>query len=134
MSSALYVPIFVGELGWELINYVPYINYLCSENKYNEVHVVTRPGRECIYPMGTTFYPVDLSTSTSMANNGPKAPKTNIPRKLQKRFGTVDVAGAPPSGIRYIKHRKFLKYESSQEALYKWRNIPFFGHSKESVL
>jgi len=124
MSCALYVPIFVGELGWELINYVPYVNHIFSKKEYSEVHVVVRPGRECLYPMGTNFYTVDLPTNNSMANNGPKPPKTNIPQKLQKRIGKVDVVGAPPSGIRYVKDRKFLKYKASDEALYKWRNIP----------
>jgi len=124
MSSALYVPIFVGELGWELINYVPYVNHICSKNKYDEIHIMTRPGREFVYPMGTHFYPMELTTSTSMANSGPKPPKSDIPKKLGKRFNKVDIVGTPPSGMRYLKPRKFLKYQPSPSSLKKWEHIP----------
>lgn len=124
MSSILYVPIFTGELGWELINYVPYINNLCFKTSYDEVHITVRPGRESIYPMGTHFDTVNLTTATSMGNSGPKAPKSSVCSRLEKQFGKVDMVATPPRGIRYLKPRKFLKYQPSQDALHKWKHIP----------
>ncbi len=126
MPKALYVPVFTGELGWEVINYVPHVNYICSQSEYDEVHVVVRDGRECLYPMGTHFYPVSLSTRNSMGNGGVSAPRNNIASQLVARGLQVDEIGIPKSGMRYIKTRKYLRYKANQNILSKW-NIPENG-------
>ena len=125
--NVLYVPIFPGELGWEIINYVPYVNHICSKKKYDEVHVVVRPGRECLYPMGTHFYPVDLPTNTSMGNSGPRAPKNDIVQKLSSNKVMVDEIGIQKTGMRYFKKRKHLHYKSSADSDQKWRSLPENG-------
>ncbi len=123
MSSALYVPLFRGELGWELINYVPHINYVCSRKKYDEIHIVVREGREGIYPMGTNFYSVSVTSHKSMGNSGSKGPKNSILHDLSSRLST-DHVNEPREGMAFIKHRNFLKYEASKELLKKWNQIP----------
>ena len=57
MSSALYVPIFVGELGWELINYVPYVNHIWSQKKYDAVHETAKTEVAMEVPSPTRPYP-----------------------------------------------------------------------------
>lgn len=125
MKRALYVPCYPGELGWELINYAPHINYKCDSVKYDEVHIVVRKGRESIYPMGTHFYPIKLSDKNSMGNNGKSPPKNNIVSKLLKRgIGIVDKIKIPTGGCRYLKKRKFFKYQSTPDGISKWSAIP----------
>ena len=119
MRKALYVPCYSGELGWEIINYVPYINHLVSINEYNEIHIVVREGREGLYPMGTRWYPIKLSSAKSMGNSGPPPPPNKIANKLKKAF-EVAKASLPSRGMRYIKRRKFLKYEADPEVVKKW--------------
>lgn len=123
MEKALYVPCYRGELGWELINYVPHVNHIVSRNKFKEVHIVVRNGREALYPMGSHFYPISLSSAKSMANNGPAPPSNNIVKELRTRF-YVESIGLPPPGMRFIKGRKFLKYEPSKIASEKWAHLP----------
>lgn len=123
-SRALYVPCYRGELGWELINYVPHIQHVCKHTKYDEVHCVVRRGRESLYPMGTHFYPIDLSTKKSMGNNGAAPPKDKIASKLEGRFKVVDSIKTPGGGCKYIKHRKYIKYSADDKTLWKWRHIP----------
>lgn len=125
--NALYVPIFPGELGWEIINYVPYVNYICSKTNYDDVHVVVRPGRECLYPMGTHFYPVPLPTNTSMGNSGPRAPKNDIVQRLSSNKIVVDEIGIQKTGMRYFKKRKYLHYKFSADSAQKWRSLPENG-------
>jgi len=126
MSSKkiLYVPCYPGELGWELINYIPHVNCVFSGGNYSEVHCVVREGREALYPMATRFYPISLSTKKSMGNNGPKVPSNNILNSLKSKSKNVDVIKVPGGGCKYIKHRKYLKYKASENALWKWRHIP----------
>lgn len=123
MMKALYIPCYSGELGWELINYVPYVNYICSKNNFSEVHAVVREGREVLYPMSTHVYPIKLSDSKSMGNNGPSPPKNNIIKQLKSTFEVKEIA-SPKGGCKYIKHRKYLKYEAEPDSLWKWRHIP----------
>lgn len=124
MINVLYVPVYPGELGWEIINYVPYVNYIFSQKEYSEVHVVVRSGREALYPMGTHFYPISLSSETSMANNGPIPPPNKIAHKLEKRGLIVDTVKVPTGGMKYCKHRSFIKYNANAEHLQKWRGLP----------
>lgn len=126
-AAALYVPVFPGELGWEVVNYVPYVNYICAKTKYDEVHVAVRPGRECLYPMGTHFYTVPLSTNTSMGNSGPPIPKNDTVHQLTSRGLKVNEIKVPKSGMRYFKERKYLHYKASADAVRKWRNLPQNG-------
>ncbi len=123
MAKALYVPCFPGELGWEAINYVPCVNYACSVSKFDEVHIVVRKGRQALYPMGTHFYPIDLSTSKSMGNSGHKPPSNDIVKELRSKFEVMKIDPLPP-GCREAKRRKFLRYQASEDALHKWRHIP----------
>jgi ADP-heptose:LPS heptosyltransferase len=119
MLRILFAPIFPGELGWEIINYVPYINYLCSLKQYHEVHIEVRPGREALYPMGTHFYSVALDTHKAMGNNGPSG-SSKAYKKLKKQKYSIDLAKVPHGGCSYVKNRKFLKYEATSESLSKW--------------
>lgn len=128
MPNALYVPCYPGELGWEAINYVPHINYICSNKKFDEIHIVVRKGREALYPMGTHFYPISLSTSKSMGNSGHRPPGDKIVKILRKRKLEVTKIEPLPSGCRLAKHRVFLRYRSNESSLNKWRCI-----SKNSV-
>ena len=127
MSTVLHVPVFPGELGWEVINYVPYVNYVCSKTEFSEVHVGVRPGRECLYPMGTHFYTVPLPTNTSMGNSGPPIPKNDTVHKLASRGLQVNEVKIPRSGMRYFKERKYLCYKASADANWKWRTLPQNG-------
>lgn len=124
MKRALYVPCFPGELGWELINYIPHVNHVFSASKFNHVHVVCEQGREALYPMANQFTTVHLPTNRSMGNNGPTPPANNIHGKLKKEYERVEVVKVPKGGCRLVKHRKFLKYEAESEVLRKWRHIP----------
>ncbi len=124
MTTALYVPVFPGELGWEVINYVPHINHVVHMTKYNEVHVAVRPGRECLYPMGTHFYSVSLPTGKSMGNGGPSIPKNETVQHLVSRGLQVDEIKMPKSGMRYLKKRRYLQYRASPDALLKWQSLP----------
>lgn len=123
MAKALYVPCYAGELGWEIINYAPHVNYLVSRGDYDEVHIVVRNGREALYPMGTHWYPINLSSEKSMGNTGPDPPSNNIAKKLRSSFD-VDKVSKPKRGMRYIKGRKFLKYEADPETTKKWSYLP----------
>lgn len=123
-GRALYVPCYPGELGWELINYAPHVNYVFEKHKYSEVHCVVRRGREVLYPMATHFYPISLSTKKSMGNNGPKPPSNKIVKTLVKRFEIVDIIKVPIGGCKYVKRRKFMKYQAHKDTLWKWRHIP----------
>ena len=120
--KALLVPCFPGELGWELINYAPYVNYIYSQKPYQEVHVVTRAGREAIYPMGTHFYPIDLSSKDSMGNNGPVASCNTLVQILSKRFKVKKIE-FPLNGCTYVEPRSFIKYKANEENLKKWEHI-----------
>lgn len=123
MMNALYVPCYGGELGWEIINYVPHVNYLVSKKEYKEVHVVVREGREALYPMGTHWYPISLPSGKSMGNTGPSPPANKICQRLQSSFKIEKVA-SPKPGMRYFKKRKFLEYAPSSEILEKWSHLP----------
>lgn len=122
-GRALYAPCYPGELGWELINYAPHVNYMFTRHSYDEVHCVVRNGRECLYPMATHYHAVSLSTKKSMGNNGPKPPANNIVTKLSSRF-QVDSVKVPIGGCKYVKHRKYFKYQADEAYLWKWRHIP----------
>lgn len=61
-KKVVYVYPFYGELGWELFNWLPYVNYVCDKNKdANAVIVNARSGREGLYEhiANTTFYSFD---------------------------------------------------------------------------
>lgn len=121
--NALYVPCYPGELGWEVINYVPYINHLVSRGNYAEVHITVREGRESLYPMGTHFYPIPLPLGKSMGNSGPKLPPSKVCNVLQRRF-VVKKALPLPHSCRYAKKRKFFTYIPSKESCEKWDDLP----------
>ncbi|MHA2279411.1 MAG: glycosyltransferase family 9 protein [Promethearchaeota archaeon] len=123
-AKALYIPCYPGELGWELINYVPYVNSIFHNGMYAEVHAVPRIGREALYPMATHFHPIDLPTKKSMGNSGLRPPKNGIVKGLRKRFSTVDCVVLPTGGCRYVKPRRFLVYKADEASLQKWRHIP----------
>lgn len=123
MDNVLFVSVYPGELGWELINYAPHICYLVCRKKYKQVHIMVREGRQAIYPMGTHFYPINLDSSKSMGNNGPRVKDSGIPAELSKHF-SVDEVKTPSGGCKYIKKRKYIKYKATDAALYKWRHIP----------
>jgi len=118
MNKVLFVPCYPGELGWELINYIPYVNHLSHASKYEEIHAMTRIGRECLYPMATQVYPVALSSHKSMGNSGIAPPKNHVLKNLTKNF-KVDVV---PSlkGMKYFKPRQFLKYSPDPNISAKW--------------
>lgn len=123
MDNVLFVSVYPGELGWELINYAPHVYHLVRQKKYKQVHIMVRAGRQAIYPMGTHFYPINLDSSRSMGNDGPRAKDDHILEKLFKRF-SVDQVKSPRRGCKYIKKRKYIKYKATEAALYKWRHIP----------
>lgn len=123
MCRALYVPCYPGELGWEVINYVPHINHICSKAKFNEVHIVVRKGREALYPMATHLYPIKLSTRKSMGNSGQQPPKNKIVKQLKRNFEVTKIDPLP-AGCRIAKHRKFLLYQADKDSLSKWKHIP----------
>ncbi len=123
-GRALYVPCYPGELGWELINYAPHVNYVFSQKEYDEVHCIVRKGREVLYPMSTKCHPISLSTKKSMGNNGPKVPANNVLNLLKERFKKVDRVKVPGGGCKYVKHRKYLQYQASETDLWEWRHIP----------
>ncbi len=119
----LFVPCYVGEIGWEVTNYPPHVNYICSQKKFREVHVMLRRGSESLYPMGTHFYPMDISYDKSMANNGPKPPKlqAHVLKRLKSVHSkSLEVISKPPHGMKVIRHRKFFPYKATQEQLAKW--------------
>lgn len=124
MRKALFAPCYPGELGWELINYAPYVNYHCKKNSYDEVHIVVRKGREAVYPMGTHLYPIKLSTNKSMGNSGSSPPASKIPKELSKQGFEVTKVKELPPGCRFSKRRDFFKYEAQEGWLRKWRHIP----------
>lgn len=123
-GRVLYVPCYPGELGWELINYVPHVNYVFGKHDYDEVHCIVRKGREVLYPMATHCHPISLSTKKSMGNNGPKPPSNNVLSDLKKKFETVDKIKVPVGGCKYVKHRKYFQYQAHETDLWKWRHIP----------
>ena len=123
MDRALFVPCFSGELGWELINYIPYVNYIVHSGDYSEVHVAMRIGREFLYPMATHTYPILLPSHTSMGNSGPQPPKTSTLKKLRKRFKVADSVPSLKGGMRYAKRRRFFVYESDPKLSAKWSEI-----------
>jgi len=123
-DKALFVPCYPGELGWELINYIPYVNHIVHSGNYKEVHVITRIGRESLYPMSTHTYPISLPTHKSMGNSGPAPPKTLILKMLRQHFKNVDTVDPLKGGMKYVKPRMFLKYKSDPKLIPKWKNIP----------
>lgn len=124
MAKALFVPCYPGELGWEIINYVPYVNHIHSKGDFSEVHIVVRRGREALYTMGDHFYPIDLSTGKSMGNSGHTPPKSDVIKKLKKRGFEVTKIDPLPAGCRFAKRRKFILYKANEDSLNKWKHIP----------
>lgn len=129
MGKVLFVPFFPGELGWEIINYVPHVNYLCSQEQYDEIHVMVREGREALYPMGTHFYPIRIISDSSMGNSGIK-PSISIRSSIKSVMNSklqgilADEVSIPPHGCQLFSDRKFLKYEASALLLNKWDYLP----------
>jgi hypothetical protein len=128
----LYIPCFTGELGWELINYVPYVNYIVSQSVFDEIFVATRPGREALYPMATTFYNVDVPTEQSTGNRGcnrgaPIEFDTTMIRKLESDKNVdvhvINQGEAKPKTYGLAKNRKFMRYSSSTAAIEKWKSV-----------
>lgn len=58
---------FVGELGFELGNWAPHILYESIRGQ-EEVHVFTRPGRECLYPFAKKFILKDFPNTNADCN------------------------------------------------------------------
>ena len=119
MLSVLFVPFYVGELGWEIINYIPHVNHFIQKNKYDEVHVVLKKHHEALYPMGTHFYTTSgKSKDISMGNSGGKLPSLNYSvlgdLKGKKKKGLkLKVVDKPPRGIAFYKKRSFVRYKPS---------------------
>jgi ADP-heptose:LPS heptosyltransferase len=43
---------------------------------------------------------------------------------LKKRFETVDKIKVPVGGCKYVKHRRYIRYEARETDLRKWKHIP----------
>ncbi len=70
----LCVPPFPGELGWEIINYIPYINGIRKSGKFDAVVACVRVGRERLYPFVERFVPSYLVEDVQVSGNcGPKS-------------------------------------------------------------
>jgi ADP-heptose:LPS heptosyltransferase len=94
-----------------------------AKSSYEEIHIVTRAGREDLYPMSTSVYPIALSSRKSMGNSGISPPKNSIIKNLKSRFKTVECISPLKGGMRYAKKRKFITYKASPELVEKW-DIP----------
>lgn len=117
----LLVPIYLGELGWELINYVPHVQFLTRRFLPDEVHVVCRPGREALYPMGTHFYTVKVNDKNASGNSGGVQPArfNDLAKKLAARTDILKVVPSPKKGMRYYDRRIFPKYVAPANPRYK---------------
>ncbi len=118
MKSILFVPFYVGELGWEIVNYIPHVNYLLKRNKYDEVHVVLKKDHEALYPMGTHFYTAAMKRDKSMGNSGDDIP--GISKEVWKDLKHRDDIKAisvdrPKPGMKFYKRRSFLRYKPTEE-------------------
>ncbi len=117
MSSILFVPFYSGELGWELLNYIPHVNYLAEKQQYDEVHVIVKQGYQALYPMGTHFHVGELfGKDNSVGNSGYGRPPINnaVLADLKKRAGgNLSVVDDPKAGMSFYKKRTFLQYKTT---------------------
>ncbi len=127
--KTLYVPTFLGELGWELLNYVPHVNHVFAKGKgkYERVIVSVRPGRQGIYPMGTEFIETALPDAKCCGNAGYNSPKIEKARihELKKAVSDltiVNVKGIAALKLGVTKKRRFLAYKATAEARDRWAN------------
>jgi len=125
-KKVLYVPCFSGELGWEIINYIPYVNYIVSNGCFDDVVVCTRIGRKSLYPMATIYHEIDLSTKKSSGNRGCNAKKFNKKQIQQLELNgdiILKVVKFAIGTYAYAKHRKFIKYSPNKASIKKWKDI-----------
>lgn len=127
-KRVLYAPCFTGELGWELINYAPHVNYVARKRSFDEVIVATRIGREFLYPMATHCHGLDVPTVRSSGNAGYPMQKFDI--KMMKRLKEkgyearfVDLAYLARKRYVCSKNRKFIKYRPSPAAVEEWSKV-----------
>ncbi len=73
-KRVLYVRGFPGELGWEIVNYAPLVNwFVTTRERFDAVVVRVRRGREKLYPFGTKFYESNLPVGLDVGGNaGPR--------------------------------------------------------------
>lgn len=126
-KKLLYIPVYPGELGWELINYIPHVNYISKKSSYDEIFISCRKGREGLYPMGTKYFPIELSDKKSCGNKGPNIPAIDItrPKELEAEYNVkiVNIKDVTKVKMHFQKKRDFIKYKASSEDLLKWSLI-----------
>ena len=139
---SLYVKGFPGELGWEICNYVPYVNYVVRQKPYRKVVVCCRPDRQSLYPFATHYRSSSMPTDKGVVgNSGPRGPifqkealgDRKIVQKMTKNGWKVTVVHPftdRASNVRgrrrmffWSKKRAPFKYTPSQEGVEKWKEI-----------
>jgi len=130
-SRVLFVPCFPGELGWELLNYVPHVKWLVSHGSYHRVVVVVRKGRERLYPFATEYISSRLEEDLRVSGNiGPKTrvrvAESNMNVRLvqdivRKGFVCDCVDLRRFKGLRVVAKRECIKYSAEAKSVIECR-------------
>ena len=70
--NVLCIPPYPGELGWEIVNYVPYVNGIRRAGSFDLVLASVRNGRERLYPFVSNFMLTNVAEDMNVSgNSGP---------------------------------------------------------------
>ena len=116
---------YPGELGWEIINYIPYINGVRKASSFDCVIACVRIGREGLYPFVHKFVSSNLTEDMQVSGNcGPRnnayisevrAFKERV-RKMKRKGHKCTLVGCGKIRDRVmLSGRKFIRYKATEE-------------------
>ena len=118
---------FSGELGWEIVNYIPYVNGIRRAHKFDLIFACVRSGRERLYSFANRFMLTNLEDDVKVSGNfGPMNKYRNrIQVSFENRVGKMRGRGWECTVSRNMtKHdrgmfpgRKFICYKASKEEM-----------------